>query len=322
MPRCSRQPRPRRASGTKRAGGRRNRRQPAEPRTILVPGVDEPASSPGTSARPSRVGHSTSTASSTTPAARAARDVARPRRRRPVGALGDRAARRIDEVLAEVLGREVRERAEANADAGSRARRPRRRATASIRAITSCISARSCIGLLRAASVVRGPRRRAALDGRGDATAEPGARPRSPHPRRRRRRRAGQPAERAGQLDRVADAERVRRGAEEPAPGAGPPTDVEAVHASPGRRTRTRTRRRRTPSRRRPRRRSDAIGSCSHSTIVDAVGTRPVSRRATARPDRRRRRGKRCRRPTTRRLAHRRSTSRSRKWVAHEMHGS
>ena len=98
-------------------------------------------------------------------------DVARARRRRVVvddrvdlRALGDRAAGGVGEVLAEVRGREVRERAEPDARRASRARRPRRSRPPRRCRSTSRISARSCTAPPRALARRRRrrpPRRRA-----------------------------------------------------------------------------------------------------------------------------------------------------------------
>ena len=130
-------------------------------------------------------------------------------------ALGDRAARRVDEMLAEVLGREMRQRAEPDATPASHRLAPSDSATSTICVIRSRISACSCIPPPPASAP---PRRSTRCLRRAGVSSSPAAEvvtldPEDDDPRR-------QPAERARELDRLADPERVGRASRRSGAGA------------------------------------------------------------------------------------------------------
>ena len=180
------------------------------------------------------------------------------------GALGERAARGVGEVLAEVLRGEVREGAETDVDAGD----PRVRALGAAEPL-DLARRRPASARARASRLLEQLRHDAArLDGRhrrGELL--PGARTPRPRSRRRARRSGSRPSARASSID-LADAERVRRAAEDASRGRARRSRRSGAPSRARRPTRPRPRaaRGRLP----PSASISRIGSCSHDDDLDA----------------------------------------------------
>ena len=243
-----------------------------------------------------------------------------------LGALGDGPAAGVDKVLAEVLGREVRERARAAPPTRVTRAAPPSRAVCSILRIRSAISACSCIESLRPPSCSRSPSTASATvstaaSHRARVSPSPAAKLARPRCRRRARGRGSRPSARASSIA-SASAEGVGRGAEDarrasasslaskrwivPGRGAGRHRVDEQHHA-----------------RRPAQASSSAVGSPLAGHDLHAGRQRGRAALGDVRARRRRRARQRLPTPTTTALALIVARPRaSRKCVAQEMHGS